>query len=99
VDVPNRSISIAQHAKADFAMSSLHKEIASFIVEASENKEATDQQIIKQLAIRAQKFQGELSGLAVDGKITREAIQARVKSAVMERFLYNLAAAEGLMSH
>ena len=99
MDVPNRSISISQHAKTDFAMSHLHKEIASFIVEATENKDATDQQIIKQLALRAQKFQDELSSLAVDGKLTREAIQAKVKSAVMERFLYNLAAAEGLMSH
>jgi len=99
VDVPNRSISISQHAKADFAMSNPHKEIASFIVEASENANATDQQIIKQLAIYAQNFQGELSGLATDGKLTREAIQVKVKSSVMERFLYNLAAAEGLMSH
>ena len=36
VDLPARSIQVAEHAKADFALGQIHKDFANFLVSASE---------------------------------------------------------------
>ena len=43
VDLPARSIQVAEHAKAEFALGQIHKDFANFLVSASE---ADDDQVV-----------------------------------------------------
>lgn len=45
--VNSRSITVAEHAKQDFSLGSYHKEIATFLLEAAEDANISDQMLIK----------------------------------------------------
>ncbi|XP_070541116.1 DENN domain-containing protein 10-like [Ptychodera flava] len=102
VNVPNQEIMVATHAKEALGMGKVHKEIAQMMVQSAENSGKTDQQVIKEIAVKTKEVINSLKSLAIpneDGKpkITLEVIKEQQKSAIMENFLFNLAAAEGLV--
>eukprot|EP01097_Dermamoeba_algensis_P004397 TRINITY_DN2875_c0_g1_i1.p2 TRINITY_DN2875_c0_g1~~TRINITY_DN2875_c0_g1_i1.p2 ORF type:complete len:141 (-),score=27.67 TRINITY_DN2875_c0_g1_i1:371-793(-) len=63
VDVDSRSITISENARVDFALGSFHKEIATFLVQSSEDDEVSDQSLIKNLAVQTKDLITKLSSL------------------------------------
>ena len=47
IDLNERAISVAEHAKSDFRMGSFHKDLGEFMVECSEDEEMSNLDIIK----------------------------------------------------
>lgn len=101
VDVNARTVSVASHAKADFMMGAFHKEIATLLVEGSENPDLSDQELLKALTAKTRDMLGKLAQLKVadqDGNsyITFDSLQQRRLPPHMDRFLFNIASAEGM---
>jgi len=102
VDVNNRSISVASHAKADFAMTSIHKDVCDFLMEVAEDPNKNDQELIKGLTLKTKDLLSKLETLKVkdesDGNsyIDYKTLQSRKLPANMDRFLYAVATAEGM---
>lgn len=102
VDISARTISVATHAKDNFTLGNFHQDLASFLVSSAEDEETTDQTLIKNLAMKTKDLLTKLESLKVedpdDNKmyITLEALQSRKLPPGMDRFLYAVAAAEGL---
>lgn len=102
VDINARSISIASHAKDHFVMSNFHNDLANFLVSSCEGEDANDQTVIKGLAVKTKELLTKLESLKVEDEddnkmyITLEALQSRKLPPGMDRFLYGVAAAEGL---
>jgi len=100
VDVNNRSISVASHAKADFALTPVHKDIAEFLVTSAENPEVSDQEIIKGLAVKTKDLLSKLERLKTENEdgtyIDYNTLKNTKLPANMDRFLYAVATAEGM---
>jgi hypothetical protein len=98
VDIPGETITVADHAKTFFGMTSIHKDIANFLVEAAGSQ--PDQAVVKELALKTRELLNKLQSLATesDGKqiVTSEALEAAGLPAPMQRFLFNVASAEGM---
>jgi len=99
IDLNAQSITISEQARADFVLGSLHKDIANFLVDATEN-DASEQEIIKGLAQKTKDLLTKLDSLKVEDEegnsyITYECLQQR-KLGRLDRFLFNVAAAEGM---
>eukprot|EP01103_Thecamoeba_quadrilineata_P014203 TRINITY_DN4169_c0_g1_i1.p1 TRINITY_DN4169_c0_g1~~TRINITY_DN4169_c0_g1_i1.p1 ORF type:complete len:354 (-),score=60.75 TRINITY_DN4169_c0_g1_i1:44-1105(-) len=102
VDINALTITIPEHAKADFVMGPYHKEIATFLVESSDDGDATDMDLLKGLNGRTKELLTKLQSLKVEqpdggSYITLESLQKR-KVGRLDRFLFNVASAEGLTS-
>ncbi|CAH3124244.1 unnamed protein product [Porites lobata] len=103
VNVAAGEISIAPEAKETFQMGKIHKDIAMFMVEAAKNEEYNDQTLVKELSVKTKDLINNLTKLAVEpegggkARVTLEALKQRKLTAVVENFLFNLAAAEGLV--
>lgn len=102
VDINARSISVANHAKDQFVLGSLHQELAAALIAGAETEDVTDQTLIKNLAVKTKDLLTKLEGLRVEDTedqklyITLESLQNRKLPPGMDRFLYNVAAAEGM---
>jgi len=101
VDVNARSVTVPERAKGDFGMGSLHKEIASLLVDASEEVNVTDQQMVKALMTKTKELLQKLQKLTVmdangNSSITMEALQQKKLPTYLQQFLYAVASAEGL---
>jgi len=103
VNVAAGEISIAPESRETFQMGKIHKDIAMFMVDAAKNEEYNDQKLVKELSIKTKDLINNLKKLAVEpeegGKVrvTLEALKQRKLTPVVENFLFNLAAAEGLI--
>ncbi|XP_048584913.1 DENN domain-containing protein 10 isoform X3 [Nematostella vectensis] len=103
MNVATGEVTIPTHAKETFQMGKVHKDIAMFMVEASKNEEMSDQAFIKELTNKTKDLVNNLQKLGVDTedgkppKITLDGLRQRKLTAIMENFLFNLAAAEGLV--
>jgi len=103
VNVAAGEISIAPEAKETFQMGKIHKDIAMFMVEAAKNEEYNDQKLVKELSVKTKDLINNLKKLAVESedggkaRVTLETLKQRKLTAVVENFLFNLAAAEGLV--
>jgi len=97
IDVDDRSITIATHAKENFLLGKPHKELAALMVQLSEEPSSTEQQIIKEIATRTKQFLDTLDSIIPQGQteLTIDVIQQQQLSPAMARFLWNLAIAEG----
>jgi len=100
VDINSLTITVPEHSKSEFSLGSFHKEIATYLVESSDNPDISDQEVIKELAGRTKDLLNKLESLKVkdsDGNsyITFEALQQR-KLGRLDRFLFNVASAEGM---
>mmetsp|Transcript_23686 Transcript_23686/g.59283 ORF Transcript_23686/g.59283 Transcript_23686/m.59283 type:complete len:356 (-) Transcript_23686:60-1127(-) len=100
VNIDQRSITVADHAKESFRMTSFHKDMATFLVQNAEDPNVDVQTFIKGMAMKTQQLLGKIQQLRVevDGKlvVTRESIEAHKLPANMPRFLYDVAVAEQL---
>jgi len=100
VDVSNRSVSLASHAKADFALTSIHKDIAEFLVTSAEDPNVSDQEIIKGLAVKTKDLLSKLERLKTENEdgtyIDYNTLKNTKLPANMDRFLYAVATAEGM---
>nr|XP_058969737.1 DENN domain-containing protein 10-like [Pocillopora verrucosa] len=103
VNVAAGEISIAPEARDTFQMGKIHKDIAMFMVDAAKNEEYSDQRLVKELSVKTKDLINNLKKLAVEleeggkARITLEALKQRKLTPVVENFLFNLAAAEGLV--
>jgi len=102
VDINARTISVANHAKDQFVLGNFHQELASFLASSAEDENVTDQTLIKNLALKTKDILTKLESLKVEDPedkklyITLEALQNRKLPPGMDRFLYNVAGAEGM---
>jgi len=96
LDVSSKSISIEENARADFAMTKLHKEIAQQFMESAEND--NEQTVIKTIASKTKELTGNVASLKTEHEdgvyLTSEDLQQKKLPANMERFLFNVARAE-----
>ncbi|KAK6178152.1 hypothetical protein SNE40_012967 [Patella caerulea] len=102
VNVPTNQIIIAQQAKESLAMGKLHKDIAMVMVQAAENIENSEQDIIKVITNKTKDLLNNLKSLAVEdesGKssITLETLHERKMPPATENFLFSLAVCEGFV--
>jgi hypothetical protein len=104
VNVQTQEISIAPHARETFAMGKLHKDLATFIVQCTQDDTKSDAQCIKEISLRTKELLKNLKSLAVDsgdgsGKTvtTVDALRAKRLPSATENFLLGLASAEGLL--
>merc|ERR1712150_57141 len=102
INATGPEINIAGHCKDALAMGKLHKDIATHIVSSCEDENKSDQQIIKDIAMKTKELLNNLRSLAVQdesGKayIMLETLRERKMPRSTENFLFNLAAAEGLL--
>eukprot|EP00050_Salpingoeca_kvevrii_P010994 m.11921 g.11921 ORF g.11921 m.11921 type:complete len:346 (-) comp3192_c0_seq2:52-1089(-) len=102
VNLSSRAITVATHAKDDFTMGKVHKDIAMAMVAGAE-ADTSDEDILKDLAVRTQGLIDGLKGLANPGeeasgdvRVTLDDIKARKMPPAMHTFLFNLACAENL---
>lgn len=81
----------------DFLLGKPHKEIAALMLQLVEDEASTEQQIIKEIALRTKQFLDTLESIVPEGQteITAEVVQAQGMPPAMSRFLWNLAIAEG----
>jgi len=101
VDVNNRTISVASHAKQDFGMTNVHKDICDFLVESCDDPDVNDQEIIKGLSVKTKELLSKLERLKVEHEdggtyIDYKTLQNTKLPANMDRFLYAVAIAEGM---
>lgn len=110
VDASSREVVVGEHAKEDFRMGELHKEVAAFMVEATTPNQdeggvsgggavLSDQDLIKGIFQRTSKITGAAKQLcAKDPSLSPETLEAAKVPKSTQRFMYNLALAEGLLS-
>ncbi|EDV19741.1 expressed hypothetical protein [Trichoplax adhaerens] len=99
VNMPRREIYVASHAKENFVLSKIHKDIASQLVSLAQNDECSNQDIVQELSSTIGDLISNLKSLASDqnGMLSPDCITSRNLTASKEKFLINLAVAEGLM--
>ncbi|MBN3324332.1 FA45A protein, partial [Atractosteus spatula] len=100
VNLPDSEIRISPQAKEAMTMGKLHKDIGQLIVQAAEDADRTDSQVIKDIAVKTREILTNLASLAEESensKITLETLRQRRFPPATENFLYHLAAAEQLL--
>eukprot|EP01133_Synstelium_polycarpum_P017761 gene17761-21184_t len=102
VDLNSKEVTVASHAKDQFILGSIHKDILKLLMASvEEDAEVTDQAVIKGLALKVKDLLAKLETLRVeteDGKsiVTLESLQERKLPPGMDKFLFNVANVEGL---
>ena len=95
VDLTNGKVNIPKHAKSSFTLTKFHKQIASKFVKAAHT--AKDQELIKIIAVKTKELLDQLKTLSDEnGQITMQSLSERNLPPNFDRFLYNLAVAEGI---
>ncbi|KAA0717852.1 Protein FAM45A [Triplophysa tibetana] len=100
VNLPESEIIVSQNAKEAMAMGKFHKEIGHFILQAAEDADSTDAQVIKEISVKTQDILSYLMSLADEeenSKLTLETLKQRHFPPATENFLFHLAAAEQLL--
>ncbi|XP_010896395.1 DENN domain-containing protein 10 [Esox lucius] len=100
VNLPDREITISQHAKEAMAMGKLHKEIGVLIVQSAGDADRTEGQVIKDISVKTREVLADLASIAEEcdnSKITLETLKHRHFPPATENFLFHLAAAEQLL--
>eukprot|EP00128_Syssomonas_multiformis_P011447 Colp12_sorted_trinity150504_noHs@27635 len=95
VNVQKQSITISSKAREDFGVGKWHKDLATFLVDAVDNKAATEQQVIKALALKTQELINNLKSFDDSGEVTQDVLKERKLPPAMHVFLWNVACAEG----
>jgi hypothetical protein len=100
VDVSAREVTIAEHAKEDFRMGELHKEVASFMLQSTaEGSSVADSDLIKGVFARTSKITNAAKSLcAKDPSLSPQTLDDAKVPKSTHRFMYNVALAEGLLA-
>ena len=102
-NISDGEVSVAPHAKETFQLGKVHKDIAMFMVNNAKDEDKNDEQLVTELTEKTQSLINNLRGLAVANEdntrqvIKLEKLRERKLTSAMENFLYNLAAAEGMV--
>eukprot|EP00941_MAST-03F_sp_MAST-3F-sp1_P003826 g3826.t1 len=97
VDVPARSITVAEAAKSDFALDSIHKGIAKKMFQLAADPESTDQQLIKVIAVQTSEYLAGLKKICNGKKLTQEIVSSKfLQKPRLQTFFFNLGLAEGM---
>jgi len=101
VSLSTRSFTINEHSKDSFILTKFHKQTAETFVKLSETH--TDQQFIREVAIKTKELLDNLQSLKTPsesdpnvGYITLEALSQQKLPRDMDKFLFNVALAEGM---
>lgn len=102
--VNERTVTVSEHAKNDFKVTSFHKEIANFLFSSAEDPEESSNNIIMELTNKTKEFIGKIHQLQVEDEsgnriLTLETLKEHNLPANMAQFISNVAIAEGLMTH
>ncbi|XP_028937047.2 DENN domain-containing protein 10 isoform X2 [Ornithorhynchus anatinus] len=103
VNLADSEITISQPAKEAMTMGKLHKEIGQLIVQAAEDPDKSDSQVIKDISLKTKEILANLASFAEvsgDGdkpKLNFEALKQKRFPPATENFLYHLAAAEQML--
>lgn len=100
VNLPDSEITVSQNAKEAMSMGKLHKEIGNFIVQAAEDADRSDAQVIKDISVKTKEILSNLMSLADhadNSKLTLECLKQGHYPPATENFLFHLAAAEQLL--
>eukprot|EP01111_Echinosteliopsis_oligospora_P008782 TRINITY_DN2480_c0_g1_i1.p1 TRINITY_DN2480_c0_g1~~TRINITY_DN2480_c0_g1_i1.p1 ORF type:complete len:246 (+),score=58.43 TRINITY_DN2480_c0_g1_i1:420-1157(+) len=99
VDLDDRSISVASHAKDEMAMNNFHKDLSEFLVNIASSSE-NDQAVIKQTAVKTRDLLTKLDNFREEDESDQQSYvsPARLQKLgpVFARFLFNVASAEGM---
>eukprot|EP00010_Vexillifera_abyssalis_P008054 CAMPEP_0201545080 /NCGR_PEP_ID=MMETSP0173_2-20130828/1636_1 /ASSEMBLY_ACC=CAM_ASM_000268 /TAXON_ID=218659 /ORGANISM="Vexillifera sp., Strain DIVA3 564/2" /LENGTH=402 /DNA_ID=CAMNT_0047953389 /DNA_START=811 /DNA_END=2019 /DNA_ORIENTATION=- len=102
VDVNARTVRVADHAKAEFELCAWQTNFLKFLLEQAEDPNTTPQSVIKSVALKTKELLTKLSSLRVKDPstgnlyVTQEALHSVKLPPKMDKFLYTIAAAEGL---
>jgi len=98
VDISSQSITVADHAKKEFAATSVHKDVANFLSKAHEEN-LDDEEIVSGLQQKNQELIDKLKMLAADeedGLLSLSSLQDQLPNPKLAFFLYSVALSEGL---
>jgi len=103
VDIQSRSIIIAEHAKDDFRMGQLHKEVALLMTSSAQDESKQDQDIIRELTSKTKDIISKVNTLCAQDpsgrkKLTNEILEQNNVPVSLRKFLLNLAQAENSIS-
>jgi len=101
VDVNNRSITVASHAKSDFIMTRIHKDICELLITGSEDESLSDTDFIKGLTVKVKELLAKLDSLRVDHEssssyVDLKTLEGMKLPANVDKFLFAVATAEGM---
>lgn len=101
LNVSDGEIILNPHSKEFFQMGKMHKEIAKFLVQSSEDEDMADEDILKGLTRKTKDIINNLKTLDEENRenpqVTLEFLQSRNLTSAMQSFLFNLASAEGFV--
>jgi len=96
LDVDNKTVTVANHAKSNFEQTKFHQEFASFITFALEAEEVTDKKLSMAIKKRTGELIARLTKLKEGGYISFSVLSSQKLAPNMEKFLYAVASAEGM---
>eukprot|EP00211_Chloroparvula_japonica_P007678 CAMPEP_0119121590 /NCGR_PEP_ID=MMETSP1310-20130426/2146_1 /TAXON_ID=464262 /ORGANISM="Genus nov. species nov., Strain RCC2339" /LENGTH=340 /DNA_ID=CAMNT_0007111161 /DNA_START=60 /DNA_END=1078 /DNA_ORIENTATION=- len=92
VDVDGRQVTVADHAKEDFILTPLQREIGNVLATGAENEEVTDQQLIKALVGKTQSLLQKIDQLKGDDDVlTASHLQEAELPSAMSNLVYAIA--------
>ncbi len=98
--VTKKTITISTHAKADFNMTSIHKDVCTYLLASAENAELSQEDLIKGLVVKTKELLAKLESLKTQNEKGESYIEiGTLEGSVppkMIKFLYGVAAAEGM---
>ena len=103
VDLPERRVMVAEHAKEQLTMGQFHKDLAAFMTQQAKAEDGTDAAMIKAVAQKTRELIDSIAKMctppAEEGakpRLRAEDLKAKSLGASMERFIFNVAVAEGM---
>ena len=103
VDISGREVIVSEPVQDGFALTSLHKDVGSFLMKAMENDEVEDKPVIMELSKKSKNIVAKLEALREVNEetgqpelITFETLQQQGLSPGLDRFLFAVASAEGM---
>lgn len=102
LNLSERRVTVAGHAQGDFSMGPFVQDLASFLVESASDAAMESKDVVKALAVKTGELLKKLRSMGVQGEdgkvsVTAEGLAARGLPPNLQRFLYNVALAEGLV--
>ncbi|XP_047124796.1 DENN domain-containing protein 10 isoform X1 [Hydra vulgaris] len=101
INVSDAEVVINPDSKEYFQMSKLHKDIATYLVQTSQDDDVGDDDIIKGLTKKTKDIIDSLKNMDSENQtnpgVSMDLLKSKNLSKAMQAFLFNLASAEGLV--
>ena len=99
IDLPATTVTVAEDARKDFAMTSVHKDVAGALLAAHADGAGANSDILDAVAAKTRDVVAKLEMLAeaeAGGSLTTAALQAQLTNTHLATFLFNVALTERL---